>query len=496
LSIFVVDFFISMSEKIILVWFRNDLRIHDNEILLEATRKADKILPVYVFDPFYFKTTRYGTQKTGSFRAKFQIESVYNLRETLRSIGGELIVRFGDPAEILPQLASAYHVSEVYHHREVAFEETDISAKVEAALWKIKLNLKHFIGHTLYHKEDLPFPIKDIPDVFTNFRKKVERDSNVRPCFVTPESIHTPLIEDVGEIPTLEQLCLSEDELDNRAVMHFDGGETAALKHMQQYFWANDLIKTYKNTRNGLLGADYSSKFSPWLSMGCLSTRQVYWEVKKYEQERGGNDSTYWLIFELLWRDYFRFMFKKYGNQFFKAGGFKGVAPEVAANQDELFEKWKTGQTGVPFIDANMREVNATGFMSNRGRQNVASFLVKDLKVNWTRGAAYFEEKLIDYSPASNWGNWAYIAGVGNDPRENRHFNVIKQAGEYDAKGEYVKTWIPELSDLPTNLIHTPFFASSEELERHHVKLGVNYPQLVIKPQWQPLTDKNASIFG
>jgi deoxyribodipyrimidine photo-lyase len=484
-----------MSEKTILVWFRNDLRIHDNEILLEAIRKADKVLPVYCFDPFYFKTTRYGTLKTGNFRARFLLESVADLRRTLRELGGELIIRTGDPAEIIPQLAEQYHVSEVYHHREVAFEETDISSRLETALWKTRLNLKHFIGHTFYHKEDLPFPIKDIPDVFNTFRKKVERDSSIRPCFETPTQVPVPVIDDAGEIPNLQQLGFDEPVDDSRAVMHFTGGETEALKHLHEYFWETDRLKTYKATRNGLLGAGYSSKFSPWLSVGCLSVRQVYWEVKRYEHERGANDSTYWLILELLWRDYFRFMFKKYGNQFFKAGGFKGEAPEVAANEDELFEKWKAGETGVPFIDANMRELNATGFMSNRGRQNVASFLVKDLKVNWTKGAAYFEEKLIDYSPASNWGNWAYVAGVGNDPRENRHLNVIKQATEFDPKGEYVKTWIPELSLIPGKLIHTPFFLSAAELNLYKIQPGVNYPQLIIAPVWPSVNDKNATLF-
>lgn len=483
-----------MSEKTILVWFRNDLRIHDNEILLEAMRKADKVLPVYCFDPFYFKTTRYGTLKTGNFRARFLLEAVTDLRNTMREHGAELIVRVGDPVEVITQLAEQYHVAEVYHHREVAFEETDISAKVEAALWKIKLNLKHFIGHTFYHKEDLPFPIKDIPDVFTTFRKKVERDSSIRNCFETPGTISVPAINDPGEIPTLQQLGFEEPIDDARAVLRFKGGETEALKHLHEYFWGTDRLKTYKQTRNGLLGAGYSSKFSAWLSVGCLSVRQVYWEVKRYEQERGANDSTYWLIFELLWRDYFRFMFKKHGNQFFKAGGFKGQAPEVSPEQNELFEKWKAGETGIPFIDANMRELNATGFMSNRGRQNVASFLVKDLKVNWTKGAAYFEEKLIDYSPASNWGNWAYIAGVGNDPRENRQFNVIKQAQEYDPKGEYVKTWLPELALIPAKQVHTPFCLTEAEARLYKVDLGIDYPKPITNSVISEINIKNATL--
>lgn len=428
--------------KLILVWFRKDLRIHDNEMLLEATRKGDAILPVYCFDPRHYGNTPFPARKTGYFRAKFIHESVADLKKSLQALGGDLITVQGKPEEEIPKLVAQYGVTEVFHHREVASEETLVSERVEAALWKQQINLKHFIGHTLYHKEHLPFPVKDIPDVFTNFRKKVERESVVRPCFDQPESIKIPSNLLSNDLPSLNDLGYTETvPTDPRSVLHFVGGETEGLKRMQAYFWEHDALKSYKETRNGLLGANYSSKFSPWIALGCLSPREVYWEVKKYEQERIANESTYWLIFELLWRDYFRFMFKKHGNKFFQKAGFKGQAPAEAPNQEELFEKWKTGQTGVPFVDANMQELNATGFMSNRGRQNVASYLVKDLKVNWTWGAAYFEEKLIDYCPANNWGNWAYVAGVGNDPREDRYFNIAKQAQTYDPKGDYVKVW-------------------------------------------------------
>ena len=484
-----------MSGKTILVWFRNDLRIHDNEVLTEAVSKGDAIVPVYIFDPFYYRCTSFNTQKTGSFRARFINESVADLRAALQDLGGQLIVRIGNPAELIPEIAQQYQVTEVYHHREVASEETTISAKVEAALWKLKLNLKHFIGHTLHNKEDLPFPIKDIPDAFGTFRKKVERDSHVRPCIVAPEKITVPEITDAGQIPSLAELGLTEPVDDERAVLRFCGGETAGLARMHNYIWDNHRLKNYKSTRSAVLGADYSTKLSPWLAMGCISPRQIFWQVQQYDKIHGANDTTHALILELLWRDYFRFMFKKYGNQFFQKAGFKKEAPPTAANQDELFEKWKTGQTGVPFVDANMAELNKTGYISNRGRENVASFLVKDLHVDWTRGAAYFEEKLIDYSPASNWGNWAFAAGVGNDPRETRYLNVIKQAGEADPKGEYVKMWLPELRAIPGKLVHTPFFLSVEELSAYHINLGEDYPKLIIDPKWQKLTDKNASIF-
>jgi deoxyribodipyrimidine photo-lyase len=424
-----------MSEKTILVWFRNDLRIEDNEILLEATRKADRVLPVYCFDPHYFKTTPAGTLKTGNFRAKFLIESVNNLRDNLRALGAELIVRTGTPAELIPELALQYQVTEVYHHREVAFEETGISEQVEASLWKIKLNLKHFIGHTLYHKEDLPFPIKDIPDSFAAFRKKIERDSSVRVIVPAPVKINTPPIIDAGEMPTLQQLGLEEPIADPRDNFDFVGGETVAHIRLKDFFLNFNHAVNGKNNRSATSG----SHLSPWLAVGCISPRQVYHEAIKHE-----HSTNHSLILELLWRDYFRFMFKKYGNQFFKADGFKDDAPGVSPDQHALLDQWKSGNTGVPFVDACMHELSATGYMNNYCRQTVATYLVKDMKVDWTKGAAWFEEQLIDYSPASNWGNWAFIAGVGSDPRDNKYFTSIKPATEHDLKEEFIQTWLPQ----------------------------------------------------
>lgn len=454
-----------MSGKTILVWFRKDLRIHDNEILAEAVRKGDFVVPVYCFDPRHFETTSFQTRKTGAIRARFLIECVADLQKSLQKLGADLIIRTGKPEDILPELVAKYQVNEVYHHREVASEETRVSTDVENALWKLKINLKHFIGHTLYHKEDLPFPINNIPDVFSSFRKKIERDSSVRKCTESPGSFRVPENMESGKLPSLSELGFEDTvNFDERSVMKFEGGETEALERMLNYFWKTDAVKNYKQTRNRLIGADYSSKFSAWLALGCLSPREVYWEIKKYEQIRGASDSTYSLSLQLLWRDYFRFMFKKYGNKFFQKIGFKGIAPEEGDHQQDLFTLWKEGRTGIPFIDANIRELNSTGFMSNRGRQNVASFLVKNMKVNWMLGAAYFEEKLIDYCPANNWGNWAYVAGVGNDPKEYQHFNVLQQAKEFDPQGDYVRLWMPELDVIPGAQIHQPWTLSEQEI--------------------------------
>jgi deoxyribodipyrimidine photo-lyase len=433
-----------MSEKTILVWFRNDLRVHDNEILFEAIKKADKVLPVYIFDPFYFKTTGHGLSKTGNIRARFLLESVADLRHNLQKLGGGLIVRIGNPADIIPQLAQQYQVNEVYHHREVAFEETNISEEVEAALWKIKLNLKHFIGHTLYHKEDLPFPIKDIPDSFAVFKKKVERDSAVRPCIETPAHISVPEITDAGNIPTLSNLGLTEPVDDLRETFHYKGGETAGLQQLQQYISSIDQTATGKGSKHA---PDNPSRLSAWISLGCLSMRWVYREVT-----HGSHNSNSQLILELLWRDYFRFMFKKHGKQF-SSERLKDEAHELAPNQEELFENWKTGNTGVPYIDASMHQLNATGYIANNNRQIVAGFLTNQLKVDWTKGAAYFEEKLIDYSPASNLGNWAFVAGEEKDPRDSRYFLGSKQTTELETQSSFISTWLPDVYEDSDSLV-------------------------------------------
>ncbi len=398
-----------IGDRTILVWFRNDLRIHDNEILIEACKKASKIIPIYCFDPRYFTETPFGTLKTGVIRAKFLLESVTGLQKSLQKIGGDLMIVCGRPEEILPEIAGKFNVSEVYHHREVALEETEISGLVEAALWKKQINLKHFIGHTLYHKEDLPFPIKDIPDSFTLFKKKVERESEVRSCFQTPASITIPVDFESGQVLNLSDLGFKDTSIQELLNSEFLGGEAEGIKRMRHFFRESAWVRDPKNNKNDVFY--HSSGLSPWIAAGCLSAREVYHEIKKYEQEYGSNDATTALRLNLLWRDYFRFMFKKHGNKFSIKEVFKNSISTIDKAQQKLLMEWKNGQTGIAFIDACMRELNHSGFLSHKGRQMTASYLVNDLNVPWVYGAAFFEEKLIDFSPASNWGNWANLAG-------------------------------------------------------------------------------------
>ena len=424
-----------------IVWFKTDLRLHDNETLVKAIAQNDQIIPVYCFDETQFEETEYGFKKTGSFRAQFLLEAVADLDKNLRALGSGLMVLKGKPEIEIPKVVSLYKANKLYAKREVTFEEKQTEQLVQTELWKQQCEMLTFSTSTLYHAQDLPFSIKDIPDVFSNFRKKVEKESTIRSVFEKPISISSPEFP-VAQFPTLDQLGLSFSEIDKRAAIVFEGGESAALKRMNHYFSETKAISQYKETRNGLIGADYSSKFSAWLSLGCLSPREIFFELKKYESQFGANESTYWLVFELLWRDYFRFMMKKYSNKFFQQSGIQDKGISVNKHNIKLLETWINGTTGVDFVDANMLELKLTGFMSNRGRQNVASYLCNDLKLDWRYGAAYFEQQLIDYDVSSNWGNWAYLAGVGNDPRGNRYFNIDKQAQDYDRDKSYRKLWL------------------------------------------------------
>ena len=436
-----------------LVWFRNNLRTQDNIVLAEAVRQYDRVIPLYVFDPFWFGDTDFGFEKTGPFRAKFLVESIQNLKHNLQQLSGDLAVRQGKTEDVIAEYVQAHDVQAIFYPFEAASEEQSIESAVRQAVPK-QVQVFVYQESTLVHRDHLPFDVRETPEQFTVFRKKVEKDLQVRSLEPVPEQVPIPTDLKLGQVPTLEKLGIDEPAVDERAAIRFEGGETAGLRRLKHYLWDEDLLKSYKETRNGLLGADYSGKFSAWMANGCLSPRTIYWEVKRYEAERVSNDSTYWMIFEILWRDYWKWLSERYGDRLFYPSGPKGKTL-LGKNDLSLFNRWKEGRTGVPFVDANMIELQQTGFMSNRGRQNVASFLVKDLGINWLLGAEYFESMLIDYDPASNYGNWAYVAGVGNDPRKDRYFNVVKQSKDYDPEGLYSKHWLPQLEKVSAKAIHS-----------------------------------------
>ena len=464
-----------------LVWVRHDLRIRDHEPLRSATERHDRVVPVYCFDPRHVGTTMFDLPKMSAIRARFLRESVEDLRQSYRELGADLVVRRGRPEDVLPEVVRQVAADEVLMYQEIGTEERETEDAVRNALASTDATPGFFWGKTLYHVDDLPFDgPDDIPNVYTNVRKAVEKQSRIRDTIAPPESLPAlPDNIDPGSLPTLDDLGFDDDgSVDDRAVLPFEGGETRGRDRIDEYIWREDRLRTYKATRNGLLGANYSSKFSPWLAHGCISPRQIYEEVQRYEEERVSNKSTYWMTFELIWRDFFTFVAWKGGDRLFRPGGLIGNDIDWRYD-DERFERWASGTTGIPFVDANMRELNQTGYMSNRGRQNVASMLSQSLKLDWRMGAAYFESRLVDYDVASNWGNWAYNSRVGNDPR-SRYFNIVKQGKRYDEAGEYVRTWLPELEGVPDEFVHEPHRMSPEQQKLYGCVLGDDYPAPIV----------------
>lgn len=468
-------FMTKKSPRRIIVWLRNDLRLRDNEALHQALQDADEVLPIYCIDPRQFACTSFGFPRMSVFRANFLLQSIQDLKFRLKDLGSDLIVRSGEPEAIIYSLAKFYNVQAVYCHQETTNDEIIAEETLERNLQTLGIQMTYFWGSTLYHFDDLPYAIDDLPDGFAAFKNQLQKSIRPRRPFPKPEKV--PLIPgiDSGQIPTLAQLNFPNFEPDKRAAIFFKGGETNALLRLKHYLWESHAVNAYRKTQNGLLGPDYSTKFSPWMVLGCLSPRTIFEEIKLYEGQNTQNEATQQLVSELIRRDFFRFVAMKFGNELFKMGGIKQAAAK-GVNDLALFEKWAKGMTGIPFIDANMRELNATGFMSNRGRQVVASFLVNDLNINWILGAEHFESKLIDFDPPINYGNWNCVAGISRDSAPYPHFDPLTQARRYDPDGNYVKHWCPELKSLPSSLVHTPYVLNKVEQRFLKMKLGSDYP--------------------
>ncbi|PRD57193.1 deoxyribodipyrimidine photo-lyase [Sphingobacterium gobiense] len=394
-----------MTKKVILVWFRNDLRVHDNEILYEAVQKGDIVIPVYFFDPRYFKTNELGFQNTGVIRAKFLLDSVAHLKSTLQGIGADLLVFNGKPEDEIGILCAKYEVTEVYHHREVAQRETNISERVEEVLWKEKINLKHFIGHTLYHKEDLPIPIRDIPDSFNSFKKKVEKESFVRPALPPVPHITTHPHLETTLIPTLDELGFSQEviaSLNNiEAPLH--GGEGKALEMIEM-----------------TLSADYDdvddyNLISPYIANGAVSSAFYYHKIKTYyhPSKKKKYDR---LLTRLLWRDYFRFMLKKYPNIFFKLNSSNTSAPVTSG---DVLKACIRDSSPPPLISEFIHRLQTTGNLPYEYREILAAYMLQEWNVNHLIGASFFEEYLLDYAPATTYGYWLHFAGHGTSSKDN-----------------------------------------------------------------------------
>jgi len=470
-----------MKNKKSLVWFRNNLRLTDNEVLHEASVNSEQLILVYILDPRHWQESPIKMRTSSDKKLTFLWDSLMSLKQSIEERKGVLHIRMGQAEEVIKALSDKYKFDALYTTIEPGVYEERQLQKVENFLIKKGVNAEVFAQSTLYHPDDIPWPINKLPAVFTQFRKENEKQTQIRELYSSPSDLSHAIGERQNYTP--KDFNIKLDYPSDKSVLPFKGGEHEALNRLNYYFWDTDFVQTYKNTRNGLLGGDYSTKFSPYLALGCISPRTIYFELKKYEKERKSNQSTYWVFFELVWRDYFHFILKKHGKQLFSTQGIKEEDYKWSHSEKD-FQKWKEGETGVPFVDANMKELNETGFMSNRGRQNVASFLTHDLNIDWRWGAWYFECQLLDYDVASNWGNWAYVAGVGNDPRENRYFNILSQAKKYDPKGEYIKYWLPSLSNVEGFNAHKVALLNGEFKKTHQEIAAIFFEPMVDMKKW------------
>lgn len=415
-----------------LYWFREDLRLLDNPALTEMCLRADQVAFAFVI-PSGDEWSR-SEQRMGAHRRRFMMESLNDLDTELKGLGHRLMILEGTPSEAIAEAAQRLECQAVYSQRCHTAEEVRAAEALAA-----KIPHHSIEGATLVHPNDLPFAIDDLPEIFSRFRKKVEkRGLDVReelPVPALPAAIED-LSEDLMELDLPPRLKGLPD-----ATMFFEGGAQSGWKRLEHYFWKTGALSEYKLTRNGMLGWDYSSKFSPWLAWGCLSARSIFHAIRSYEEEKEANESTYWLIFELLWRDYFRCIAMQHGKRIWFPTGLKDAPRNPVKHHPLQWKAWCTGNTRSSFVNANMHELRLTGFMSNRGRQNVASYAIHDLGLDWRACAAWFEHWLIDYDPCSNTGNWLYVAGIGNDPRPQRKFDVDWQAERYDPQGAFQAHW-------------------------------------------------------
>lgn len=395
----------SVHVKPIIYWFRSDLRLDDNAAWQAALRHGPCVLPVYVHDPQLRIPTRWGVERMGRHRHHFLRERLVELRRRLSQSGFELLECEGAAAEVLPELLIRHGAAGVVCEEiAVPYEQGDV-----AAIRRAGVDVHTVWQSSLFAPEDLPFCIADLPDSFTAFRKRLECEA-LRPR------------------PVLATRASPDDACD----------ESTARAHVRRYL-ESGFARTYKQTRDALYGHRTSSLWSRWLGVGALSPREIYRDLKAHEAAHGANDGTYWLWFELLWRDYFRFLHLKFGRRLYRGRGLS-VAPTGTHNA-EGFARWCAGETGEPLVDAGMRELASTGFLSNRMRQIAASYLIYELNADYRAGAAWFEYQLVDYDPYSNQGNWLYIAGRGTDPRGGRRFDVAWQTAQHDPDGVYRRMW-------------------------------------------------------
>ncbi|KAI0147520.1 cryptochrome [Xylariaceae sp. FL1272] len=469
-----------------------------------------------------------GFWRCGPHRVRFIAQSIWNMKENLTDLGNDLTIRIGWQDEILKGLIQGLgeghkKVGAVWMVAEEGYEEEQAEKAASETCSSLGVEFRTWVDEK-YFMDDRDLKLEspqDLPDVFTTYRKMIE-PLRERPRATKPRpSINTlpPAIEN-SEMPTQQhpfEIPVSLEAFENallrpltsavpkaaqadtsKSAHPFHGGEDNALKRLNHLI-TSGVATEYRSSRNGLLGIDFSTKLSAYLAQGCITARQIHEKLVRLEDGsdseyadsngfgQGESEGTKAVRFELLWRDYMRLCTRKFRVKLFALYGFRGESshewkpgqmedaesvPYSTCRLSPTLRRVLEGSTGQSLIDASQRELIHTGYTSNRARQNVGSFLAKHLNIDWRYGAEWYEMMLVDYDVNSNWANWQYVSGVGNDPRgEARIFNPVKQAFDYDKSGEYARQWIPEIRKVEKleNLFQ-PWTTAQEDWERFGLK--------------------------
>jgi deoxyribodipyrimidine photo-lyase len=407
-----------------IVLFTRDLRLHDNPALHLACGRARQVVPLFVVDPAIGGPPN---------RVAFLAQSLADLRDNLRRRGADLVIRDGDPAAEVIRLAAQLNASAVYLADDVSHYATRRRQRLERDCAEHRLDLVLTAGLTVVPPADLRPASGGHYRVFTPYWR-AWRAASWRPHYPVPRVITAPATKDPGQLPTAGP---------GVSPGLAPGGETAGRQRFTG--WRPGQLARYDEHHDDLAG-DQTSRLSAYLRFGCVSPLEVAIGARG---RPGGEEFTR----QLAWRDFFYQVTAAFPDM-----ARKNYRPGASWHSDaHALESWRTGQTGIPIVDAGMRQLAAEGFMHNRARMITASFLTRNLGIDWRHGYAHFGALLADGDVACNAGNWQWVAGTGNNTRPNRVMNPLRQAQRFDKAGRYVARYVPELAGLDPARIQTPW---------------------------------------
>ncbi len=425
------------------VLYTRDLRVHDHPPLAAACRRADTVVPLFVLHDRIL-TSRYASPT----RTAHLVEALHDLRTNLRARDGDLVVRHGHLSEIVRSICAEVAADELHVSADVsgfARRREDVLRRVADDLG---VTLHVHPGVTLVPPGDVVPASGDHFKVFTPYwRRWVEhahRDPEPAPSRVPTPGRDHPDHLDPGDIPAATDLVAGDPAPERR----FTGGETHALARLDA--WFDRPIEDYEDARNQM-AVDGTSLLSAYLHFGEVSPAQI---AARVDRRRRGHET---FLQELCWRDFNHQLVAARPDMVTDDYRPQGDDWRTADDEADAVQAWKDGRTGYPIVDAGMRQLRREGYMHNRARMIVASFLTKHLRIDWRVGAWHFMDHLEDGDIANNFGQWQWTAGTGTDSRPNRMFNPVTQGERYDPTGAYVRRYVPELAELDGKAIHAPW---------------------------------------